>query len=186
MGVRRETGSFSRCGLGCLLAWGGAGLAVWGGVRSIYDFDGKTAGKRAQVLIFSPFLPSCSSSPSSDVLAFSCWLCLFDLGGQAGGIGAAGGVSVWPGCWACRALLRHGAGLAALVPCLLSVSPAGRAGAVCAGAGAGAGHGRRFQAKRLANRQNAQRFNKKCSIMTKIISCILCFLRCKYACFGVK
>lgn len=78
----------------------------------------------------------------------------------------AGGVSVWP--------------------CLLAVSPAGRAGAVCAGAGAGAGHGRRSQANRLANRQNAQRFNKKCSIMTKIISCILCFLRCKYACFGVK
>lgn len=40
-----------------------------GGVRSIYDFDGKTAGKRAQVLIFSPFLASCSSL-SSDVLAF--------------------------------------------------------------------------------------------------------------------
>lgn len=154
----------------------------WGGVRSIYDFDGKTAGKRAQVLIFSPFLPSCSSSPSSDVLAFSCWLCLFDLGGQAGGIGAAGGVSVWPWCWACCALLRHGAGLAALVPCLLSVSPAGRAGVVCAGAG----HGRRSQAKWFANRQNAQRFNKKCSIMTKIMPCILCFLRCKYACFGVK
>lgn len=135
---------------------------------------------------FSPFLPSCFSSPSSDVLAVSGWLCLFDLGGQAGSIGAAGGVSIWPGCWACRALLRHGAGLAALVPCLLSVSPTGRAGAVCAGAGAGAGHGRRSQAKRLANRQNAQRFNKKCSIMTKIMPCILCFLRCKYACFGVK
>lgn len=75
-----------------------------------------------------------------------------------------------------------GAGLAALVPCLLSVSPAGRAGAVCAGAG----HGRRSQAKWFANQQNAQRFNKKCSIMTKIIPCILCFLRCKYACFGVK
>ena len=97
-----------------------------------------------------------------------------------------GGVSVWPGCWACRALLRHGAGLAALVPCLLSVSPAGRAGAVCAGAGAGAGHGRRSQAKRLANRQNAQRFNKKCSIMTKMMGCILYFLRYKYVCFGVK
>lgn len=151
-----------------------------GGVRSIYDFDGKTAGKRAQVLIFSPFLPSCSSSPSSDVLAVPGWLCLFDLGGQIDGIG--GGVSVWPGCWACRALLRHGAGLAALVPCLLSVSPAGRAGAVCAGAG----HGRRFQANRLANQQNAQRFNKKSSIMTKIMPCILYFLRCKYACFGVK
>lgn len=54
--------------------------------------------------------------------------------------------------------------------------------AVCAGAG----HGRRSQANRLANRQNAQRFNKKCSIMTKIMLCILCFLRCKYACFGVK
>lgn len=53
---------------------------------------------------------------------FSCWLCLFDLGGQAGGIGAAGGgVSIWPGRWACRALLRHGAGRAALVPCLLAV-----------------------------------------------------------------
>lgn len=98
----------------------------------------------------------------------------------------AGGVSVWPGCWACRALLRQAAGLAALVPCLLAVSPAGRAGAVCAGAGAGAGHGRRSQAKRLANRQNAQRFNKKCSIMTKIMPCISCFLRCKYAYFGVK
>ena len=65
------------------------GWPFWGGVRSIYDFDGKTAGKRAQVLIFSPFLPSCPSSPSSDVLAFSCWLCLFDLGGQVDGIGAA-------------------------------------------------------------------------------------------------
>lgn len=157
-----------RCWAGAVLGW-----PFWGGVRSIYDFDGKTVGKRAQVLIFSPFLPSCFSSPSSDVLAVSGWLCLFDLGGQAGSIGAAGGVSVWPGCWACRALLRHGAGLAALVPCLLSVSPAGRAGAVCAGAGAGA-------------RQNAQRFNKKCSIMTKMMGCILYYLRCKYACFCLK
>lgn len=92
-------------GAGWGACWPGAvlGWPFWGGVRSIYDFDGKTAGKRAQVLIFSPFLPSCFSSPSSDVLAFSCWLCLFDLGGQAGGIGAAGGVSVWPWCWACRA-----------------------------------------------------------------------------------
>lgn len=157
-------------GAGWGACWPGAvlGWPFGGGVRSIYDFDGKTAGKRA------------------DVLAVSGWLCLFDLGGQAGSIGPADGVSIWPGCWACRALLRHGAGLAALVPCLLSVSPAGRAGAVCAGAGAGAGHGRRSQAKRLANRQNAQRFNKKCSIMTKIMPSILCFLRCKYACFGVK
>ena len=175
-------------GAGWGACWPGAvlGWPFWGGVRSIYDFDGKTAGKRAQVLIFSPFLPSCPSSPSSDVLAFSCWLCLFDLGGQAGGIGAAGGVSIWPGCWACRALLRYGAGLAALVPCLLAVSPAGRAGAVCAGAGAGAGHGRRSQANRLANQQNAQRFNKKCSITTKMMGCILYFLRYKYVCFGVK
>lgn len=175
-------------GAGWGACWPGAvlGWPFGGGVRSIYDFDGKTAGKRAQVLIFSPFLPSCPSSPSSDVLAFSCWLCLFDLGGQVDGIGAAGGVSVWPGCWACRALLRHGAGLAALVPYLLSVSPAGRAGAVCAGAGAGAAHGRRSQAKRLANQQNAQRFNKKCSIMTKMMGCILYFLRYKYVCFGVK
>lgn len=92
-------------GAGWGACWPGAvlGWSFGGGVRFIYDFDGKTAGKRAQVLIFSPFLPSCPSSPSSDVLAFSCWLCLFDLGGQAGGIGAAGGVSVWPGCWACRA-----------------------------------------------------------------------------------
>ena len=88
------------------------------------------------------------------------------------------GVSCSPTAWG-----RAGR---SLVPCLLSVSPAGRAGAVCAGAGAGAGHGRRSQAKRLANQQNAQRFNKKCSIMTKIMPCILCFLRCKYACFGVK
>ena len=65
------TGSFSRCvlgqsvrALGLVLGW-----PFGGGVRSIYDFDGKTAGKRAQVLIFSPFLPSCSSL-SSDVLAF--------------------------------------------------------------------------------------------------------------------
>lgn len=92
-------------GAGWGTCWPGAvlGWPFWGGVRSIYDFDGKTAGKRAQVLIFSPFLLSCFSSPSSDVLAVSGWLCLFDLGGQAGGIGAAGGVSVWPGCWACRA-----------------------------------------------------------------------------------
>ena len=133
---------------------------------------------------FRPFSLRALLSPRMS--SRSCWLCLFDLGGQAGSIGAAGGVSIWPGCWACRALLRHGAGLAALVPCLLSVSPAGRAGAVCAGAGAGAGHGRRSQAKRLANQQNAQRFNKKCSIMTKIMDCILYFLRYKYVCFGVK
>lgn len=129
---------------------------------------------------FRPFSLRALLFPSSDVLTVSGWLCLFDLGGQVDGIG--GGVSVWPGCWACRALLRHGAGLTALVPCLLSVSPAGRAGAVCAGAG----HGRRSQADRFANQQNAQRFNKKCSIMTKIMPCILCFLRCKYACFRVK
>lgn len=129
-------------GAGWGACWPGAvlGWPFGGGVRSIYDFDGKTAGKRAQVLIFSPFLPSCSSSPSSDVLAFSGWLCLFDLGGQVDGIGAA-----YPsgrGAGRVVRLLRQAAGLAALVPCLLSVSPAGRAGAVCAGAGAGAGHGR--------------------------------------------
>lgn len=78
-------------GAGWGACWPGAvlGWPFWGGVRSIYDFDGKTAGKRAQVLIFSPFLPSCSSPPSSDVLAVSGWLCLFDLGGQVDGIGAA-------------------------------------------------------------------------------------------------
>lgn len=59
-------------GAGWGACWPGAvlGWPFGGGVRSIYDFDGKTAGKRAQVLIFSPFLPSCPSSPSSDVLAF--------------------------------------------------------------------------------------------------------------------
>lgn len=168
-------------GAGWGACWPGAvlGWPFWGGVRSIYDFDGKTAGKRAQVLIFLPFLPSCSS-PSSDVLAVSGWLCLFDLGGQVDGIGAA-----YPsgrGAGRVVRLLRQAAGLAALVPCLLSVSPAGRAGAVCAGAG----HGRGSQAKRLANRQNTQRFNKKCSIMTKMMGCILHFLRYKYVCFGVK
>lgn len=173
-------------GAGWGACWPGAALGwpFWGGVRSIYDFDGKTAGKRAQVLIFSPFLPSCFSPPSSDVLAVSGWLCLFDLGGQVDGIGAA--CPSGRGAGRVVRLLRHGAGLAALVPCLLPVSPAGRAGAVCAGAGAGAGHGRRSQAKRLANQQNAQRFNKKCSIMTKMMGCILYFLRYKYVCFGIK
>ena len=148
----RRGWSWARWRAWCLLACGaGSGRAGFGrGVRCLYDLGGNSAGKRAQVLTFSPCLPLLSSS--LDVLAFSCWLCLFDLGGQAGGIGAAGsGVSVWPGCWACCALLRHGAGRAALVPCL-----------------------------------NAQRFNNKCSIMTKIMPCILYFLRCKYACFGVK
>lgn len=82
-------------GAGRGACWPGAvlGWPFGGGVRSIYDFDGKTAGKRAQVLIFSPFLPSCSSSPSSDVLAFSCWLCLFDLGGRRIRLAVALGVS---------------------------------------------------------------------------------------------
>lgn len=160
-----------------LSGWLRAGFDAFMTWATIRQVSGR---KSSFFFALSPFALSLSSP--LDVLAFSCWLCLFDLGGQAGGIGAAGGVSVWPGFWACRALLRHGAGLAALVPCLLSVSPAGRAGAVCAGAG----HGRRSQANRLANWQNAQRFNKKCSIMTKIMPCILCFLRCKYACFGVK
>lgn len=116
-------------GAGWGACWPGAvlGWPFWGGVRSIYDFDGKTAGKRAQVLIFSPFLASCSS------------LSLFGCPRVP-----AGGVSIWPG------------------------------------------YGRRSQAKRLANQQNAQRFNKKCSIMTKIMDCILYFLRYKYVCFGVK
>lgn len=50
-------------GAGWGACWPGAvlGWPFGGGVRSIYDFDGKTAGKRAQVLIFSPFLASCSS-----------------------------------------------------------------------------------------------------------------------------
>lgn len=164
-----------RCWAGRL----GAGFGLYMTLTAKRQASGRKSSSFRPFSLRASLLPLRMSSRS-------CWLCLFDLGGQAGGIGAAGGVSVWPWCWACCALLRHGAGLAALVPCLLSVSPAGRAGAVCAGAGAGAGHGRRSQAKRLANRQNAQRFNKKCSIMTKIMSCILCFLRCKYACFCVK
>ena len=78
-------------GAGWGACWPGAvlGWPFGGGVRFIYDFDGKTAGKRAQVLIYSLFLPSCSSSPSSDVLAVSGWLWLFDLGGRVDGIGAA-------------------------------------------------------------------------------------------------
>lgn len=159
-----------RCWAGRL----GAGFGLYMTLTAKRQANGRKSSS------FRPFSLRALLFPSSDVLTVSGWLCLFDLGEQVDGIG--GGVSVWPGRWACRALLRHGAGLAALVPCLLSVSPAGRAGAVCAGAG----HGWRSQAKRLANRQNAQRFNKKCSIMTKIMSCILCFLRCKYACFCVK
>lgn len=166
-------------GLGrCWAGHSGAGFGLYMTLTAKRQASGRKSSS------FRPFSLRALLFPSSDVLTVSGWLCLFDLGGQVDGIG--GGVSVWPGCWACRALLRHGAGLAALVPCLLSVSPAGRAGAVCAGAGAGTGHGWRSQAKRFANRQNAQRFNKKCSIMTKIMPCILCFLRCKYACFRVK
>lgn len=172
-----------RAGVPAGLGWCWAGrLGAGFGLYMTLTAKRQASGRKSSS--FRPFSLRALLLPSSDVLTVSGWLCLFDLGGQVDGIG--GGVSVWSGCWACRALLRHGAGLAALVPCLLSVSPAGRAGAVCAGAGAGAGHGWRSQAKRFANRQNAQRFNKKCSIMTKIMSCILCFLRCKYACFGVK
>ena len=95
-------------GAGWGACWPGAvlGWPFGGGVRSIYDFDGKTTGKRVQVLIFSPFLPSCFSSPSSDVLAVSGWLCLFDLGGQAGSIGAAGP----SGRGAGRVVLSYGMG----------------------------------------------------------------------------
>lgn len=162
--------------------WAGR-LGVGFGLYMTLTAKRQASGRKSSS--FRPFSLRASLLPLR-MSSRSCWLCLFDLGGQAGGIGAAGGVSIWPGYWACRALLRHGAGLAALVPCLLAVSPAGRAGAVCAGAGAGAGHGRRSQANRLANRQNTQRFNKKCSIMTKIMPCISCFLRCKYAYFCVK
>lgn len=181
----RRGWSWARWRAGCLLACGAGSCRAGFGRGSMPLWPGRQFGRQAGA---SPHLFALSSfafslSSPLDVLAFSCWLCMFDLGGQAGGIRAAGGgVSVWPWRWACRALLRHGAGLAALVPCLLSVSPAGRAGAVCAGAG----HGQQSQANRLANRQNAQRFNRKCSIMTKIMPCISCFLRCKYACFGVK
>lgn len=157
------------CWPGAVLGWPfGAGFGLYMTLTAKRQASGRKSSS------FRPFSLRALLLPLRMSSRFPC--------GQVDGIGAAGGVSIWPGCWACHALLRHGAGLAALVPCLLSVSPAGRAGAVCAGAG----HGRRSQAKRLANQQNAQRFNKKCSIMTKIISCILCFLRCKYACFGVK
>lgn len=93
-------GASAGAGWGACWPWAVLGWPFGGGVRSIYDFDGKTAGKRAQVLIFSPFLPSCSSSPSSDVLAFSGWLCLFDLGGQVDGISRAVSAVRLP-CWPC-------------------------------------------------------------------------------------
>ena len=161
-----------------------AGLRRWplsgwlrAGVRCLYDLGGNSAGKRAQVLTFSPCLLSLSPSlllwmssrsPAGSVCLI--WVGWRHRGGGWRRVRLAGvlGVSCAPAAWgrACRSR---------------AVS-AGRAGAVCAGAG----HGRRSQANRLANQQNAQRFNKKSSIMTKIMPCILYFLRCKYACFGVK
>lgn len=147
------------------------GWPFWGGVRSIYDFDCKTAGKRAQVLIFSPFLASCSSL-SSDVLAFL--LALSVRSGRASWQHRGGGR---------RVHLAGGLGV--------SCSPtawgrAGRSRAVSVVRLPCWPYGRRSQANRLANQQNAQRFNKKCSIMTKIMDSILYFLRYKYVCFGVK
>lgn len=63
-----------------------------------------TAKRQASGRKSSSFRPfSLRALLSLRMFSRSCWLCLFDLGGQAGGIGAAGGVSIWPGCWACRA-----------------------------------------------------------------------------------
>lgn len=89
---------------------------TWAAIR-------QASGRKSS--LFRPFSLRALLFPSSDVLAFL--LALSVRSGRASWR-HRGGVSIWPGCWACRALLRHGAGLAALVPCLLSVSPAGRAG----------------------------------------------------------
>lgn len=54
---------------------------TWAAIR-------QASGRKSSFFFaLSPFALSLSSP--LDVLAFSCWLCLFDLGGQAGGIGAA-------------------------------------------------------------------------------------------------
>lgn len=90
-----------------------AGLRRWllsGWLRAGFDaFMTWAAIRQASGRKSSLFRPvSLCSLPLSlsGCSRFSCWLCLFDLGGQAGGIGAAGGgVSIWPGRWACRALL---------------------------------------------------------------------------------
>lgn len=156
-----------------------AGLRRWllsgwlrAGVRCLYDLGGNSAGKRAQVLTFSPSFPL-SLSPFALFLSGCPRVLLLALSVRSGRAG-----------WRHRGGGRRRVHLAGVL--CVSCSPAGRVGAVRAGAGAGAGHGRRSQANRLTNRQNAQRFNNKCSIMTKIMLCILYFLRCKYACFGVK
>ena len=95
-------------GAGWGACWPGAvlGWPFGGGVRSIYDFDGKTAGKRAQVLIFSPFLPSCSSaawgragrSRAVSVVRLPCWPCWGSLCGRWGWCWAWAAISGQPAC----------------------------------------------------------------------------------------
>lgn len=110
------------CWPGAVLGWPfGAGFGLYMTLTAKRQASGRKSSS------FRPF--SLRALLSLRMFSRSCWLCLFDLGGQAGGIGAAGGVSI---------------------------------------------------------QQNAQRFNKKCSIMTKMMGCILYFLRYKYVCFGVK
>lgn len=139
-----------------------AGLRRWplsgwlrAGVRCLYDLGGNSAGKRAQVLTFSPCLLSLSPS-------LLLWMSSRSPAGSV--------CLIWVG-W------RHRGGG------WRRVRLAGVLGVSCAPAA----WGRACRSRAVsAGRLYAQRFNKKCSIMTKIMSCILCFLRCKYACFCVK
>lgn len=84
------------CWPGAVLGWPfGAGFGLYMTLTAKRQASGRKSSS------FRPF--SLRALLSLRMSSRSCWLCLFDLGGQAGSIGAAGGVSVWPWCWACRA-----------------------------------------------------------------------------------
>lgn len=85
------------CWPGAVLGWPfGAGFGLYMTLTAKRQASGRKSSSFCPFSLRALLLPLRMSSRP-------CWLCLFDLGGQAGGIGAAGGVSVWPGCWACRA-----------------------------------------------------------------------------------
>ena len=162
-----------------------AGLRRWplsgwlrAGVRCLYDLGGNSAGKRAQVLTFSPCLLSLSPSlllwmssrsPAGSVcLIWASWQ--HRGGGRRVHLAGVLGVSCSPAAGG-RAGRSRAVSVVRL-PCWSCW------GSLCGRWG--------WRWARLANQQNAQRFNKKCSIMTKMMGCILYFLRYKYVCFGVK
>lgn len=95
---------------------------TWAAIR-------QASGRKSSLfrpLSLSPCLPSLSSS--LDVLAFSCWLCLFDLGGRRRvHLAGALGVSCSPAAWgrACRSRAVS-AGRLSCWPCW--GSPCGRWG----------------------------------------------------------